>query len=143
MAFEVLHGFCCWGVGLASRTKKKQLSHSLPCHGISVNAASVNLHRFHAKAPPLGPRATLAGGELYTFGSNVYGQLGLGGAWEWHRPIRVEYNWSQDVVEEVVCGGYHTFARSGAIVTFPKVWSAPGVTLLLGMIFFKPQFFPR
>lgn len=82
------------------------------------------------------PRATPAGGELYTFGSNVYGQLGLGGAWEWHRPIRAEYNWSQDVVEEVVCGGYHTFARSGAIVTFPKVWSAPGVTLLLGMIFF-------
>eukprot|EP00667_Euglena_gracilis_P011268 EG_transcript_11492 len=57
--------------------------------------------------------AFIAGGELYTFGSNVYGQLGLGGAWEWHRPIRAEYNWSQDVVEEVVCGGYHTFARSG------------------------------
>ncbi|GLD91657.1 hypothetical protein PINS_up000190 [Pythium insidiosum] len=67
---------------------------------------------------------TTAGGELYAFGKNDYGQLGLGHARNVKLPtlVRVTIGDSDEKVVDVSCGYYHTVAVTdkGKLITWGR-----------------------
>ncbi|XP_043808553.1 ultraviolet-B receptor UVR8 isoform X2 [Manihot esculenta] len=58
------------------------------------------------------------GGELYSWGSNENGCLGIGSTSAFHLPERVEGPFLRSPVEQVSCGWKHTAAISGKIYTW-------------------------
>ncbi|KDO49716.1 hypothetical protein CISIN_1g0141222mg, partial [Citrus sinensis] len=68
----------------------------------------------HARRPSL-----ISGGELYTWGSNENGCLGIGSIDVLHSPERVQGPFSESPVDQVSCGWKHTAAISeGKILTW-------------------------
>ncbi|ESR45257.1 hypothetical protein CICLE_v10003980mg [Citrus x clementina] len=55
----------------------------------------------------------IGGGELYTWGSNENGCLGIGSIDVLHSPERVQGPFSESPVDQVSCGWKHTAAISG------------------------------
>ena len=62
-------------------------------------------------------RSTTAGVEVYSWGNNTYGQLGLGHSEDTHSPAYVPAL-SKIRLQRVICGGQHTIA-----LTSDSVWS--------------------
>ncbi|XP_062094382.1 ultraviolet-B receptor UVR8 isoform X2 [Humulus lupulus] len=59
-----------------------------------------------------------SGGELYTWGSNENGCLGIGTTSVFHQPERVQGPFLESIVSQVSCGWKHTAAISGKVFTW-------------------------